>query len=377
MGGGPAGLSVAQSLPDSVSSILLHQDAEIGKPVRTSGGTWVRDMRALGIPEELYQTINQLDFYSDNEEAIFAQLSDRMAVLDITRCYQYLAGLLGDACHVRTGTSLHALTWENNRYEAVARGRDGSEDQISARWVIDASGWKTAALELLGLGQKPDRTGVGFEYEFSRGEFATDRAVLFVGSAALQGYGWIFPTPGDRLRLGIGVIHPDTELSPRKVMRAFEESGAADRFGLGLPAEMETHAGVIPSVPYDPKLRFGNLIRVGDSANMATPTVGEGIRIAIQEGRALGTALGKHMAGELHALARWERVAARTYQRNYRYGFMMNRRIAGYAPARWDKSIARLARLGEAEMVAAVRSEFGLRLIARTVALSLAAKLRG
>ncbi|MEM7439951.1 MAG: NAD(P)/FAD-dependent oxidoreductase [Pseudomonadota bacterium] len=374
IGGGPAGLSVAASLPADVSAVLLHQDAEIGKPVRTSGGTWVRDMAALGIPEHLYQVINRLDFFSDAKEAVFDQLADQMAVLDITGSYQYLASLVGAACDIRTGTSLHDIRFEAGRYHAVARSRDGAEVRLRARWVVDASGWKMAALEKLGLAQKPTRTGVGFEYEFPRGSFQHDRAVLFVGSAALTGYGWIFPTPGARLRLGIGVIHPDTDLSPRGVMQAFKGSGAADRFGLSIPDEAETHAGVIPSVAYAPELVFGNLMRVGDSANMATPTVGEGIRIAITEGRALGAALGQAIHGNRRPLAMWERAATRHYSRNYRFGLMMNHRIAGYTPERWDKSVARLARLGEAEMVAAVRSEFAPRMVARTIALSLLAK---
>ena len=63
VGGGPAGLSVASYLGDQFSSILVHQDAEIGKPVRTSGGTWVRDMKRLGIPENLYQPIDTLDIF--------------------------------------------------------------------------------------------------------------------------------------------------------------------------------------------------------------------------------------------------------------------------------------------------------------------------
>ncbi|MDC1320213.1 FAD-dependent monooxygenase [bacterium] len=47
VGGGPAGLSVAATLPDHVSTIIVHQDAEIGKPVRTSGGCWLDDVEPL------------------------------------------------------------------------------------------------------------------------------------------------------------------------------------------------------------------------------------------------------------------------------------------------------------------------------------------
>jgi digeranylgeranylglycerophospholipid reductase len=49
VGGGPAGLSVAAALPDDVSSVIVHQDQEIGRPVRTSGGSWLKDVERLGI----------------------------------------------------------------------------------------------------------------------------------------------------------------------------------------------------------------------------------------------------------------------------------------------------------------------------------------
>ena len=376
VGGGPAGLSVAGSLGPGISAIVLHQDAEIGRPVRTSGGTWVRDMEALGIPQTLYQVIDRLDFYSDQSEARFAVRDDKMAVMDVTGVYQHLAGLIRGDIPVMLGTSFVSAVARDDGYVATVRSREMGEVEISARFVIEASGWKMAVMEALGLGEKPARRGVGIEYEFDNHGFDPNRAILFVGSAALNGYGWVFPTPDGRLRLGIGVINPDTERTPREGMEAFLASGFAEKLGVQVPNDYEVNAGVIPSVPYDPKLVYGHVIRTGDAANFATPTVGEGIRIAIEEGRALGAALTAFIAGGAQALVRHERACARKYQRDYRFGFMMNQRIARYDPTRWDKSVARLARLSELEMTALVRSRFGWRTIARTVWLSVLGKLR-
>ena len=85
---------MASRLAQSHSCIVVHQDTEIGKPVRTSGGTWLRDMTALGIPAHLYQVIDQLDFFSDTQEARFTVNDDKMAVMDVTGVYQYLASEL-------------------------------------------------------------------------------------------------------------------------------------------------------------------------------------------------------------------------------------------------------------------------------------------
>ena len=88
------------------------------------------------------------------------------------------------------------------------------------------------------------------------------------------------------------MIHPDTDVSPKKLMLDFLASDDVQRFGLDLSGEYEVNAGTLPSIAYDPELVFGNVIRVGDSANFATQTVGEGIRICMDHGEAFGRALG-------------------------------------------------------------------------------------
>lgn len=378
VGGGPAGLSVAAALPRDARVVLAHADAEIGQPVRTSGGTWVRDMIRLGIPSDLYQVIRRLDFRSDDAEAVFDDLADPMAVMDVTGVYRHLAALSdGHNRDLHCGTALVAAQPGGRGVLATLRDRARGDWKVDARYVVDASGWKTAVLAALGHRARPGRTGVGYELEFPRGNSSADQATLFVGARALTGYGWVFPLTGGRVRLGVGVIHPDTDRSPRDMMRALRGRDGGAPFGLRIPQDAEVHAGVIPSEPYDPALVFGPVVRVGDSANMATPTVGEGIRIAIDEGRALGGALDRALRGDKGALGAWEKAARRRYAWNYRFGLMMNRRIARYNPARWDRSVRRLARLPEAEMVALIRSEMAPVHVARTVWLSAIAKLRG
>ncbi len=379
VGGGPAGLSVASHLASTISSIIVHQDAEIGRPVRTSGGSWLRDVKTLGIPSDLYQIIDQLDFYSDNEEALFTVTKDKMVVLDITGLYRHLAELSkGLNRQLLLGTKfLGTEVQPDGGYLSKLRSRQSGCFEIRSKFIVDASGWHSAVLAALSLAQKPRRTGVGIEYEFPIGDYPQNRAILFVGVTALTGYGWVFPTSQNTVRLGVGVINPDTDLTPRQVMDSFIGGGHAARFGLTIPEGYEVNAGVIPSVAYDPKLVFGNIIRTGDAANFATPTVGEGIRIAIQFGRILGAELSAFMAGDKSALQRYEAQAAKTFVRDYKYGFAMNKRIVRYTPTRWDKSIARLARLSETEVTQMVRGNFSAKLILRTIYLSLRAKLFG
>ncbi|HAZ64767.1 MAG TPA: hypothetical protein DCZ72_14315, partial [Armatimonadetes bacterium] len=61
VGGGPAGLATAATAAVCGREVaLVHADAEFGRPVRTSGGAWLSEVRALGLPTGLYRAVDRL-----------------------------------------------------------------------------------------------------------------------------------------------------------------------------------------------------------------------------------------------------------------------------------------------------------------------------
>lgn len=380
VGGGPAGLSVASSLTSDVSSIIVHQDVEIGKPVRTSGGSFLSDMHALSIPNKHYQLIDRLDFYSDNSKALFDIEAEKMVVLDITGLYQYLASLSKNKPReLMVGTKfINTEKQAGGGYISTIRNRKTGEATIHSKYIIDASGWQCAVLSALGHGTKPDRTGIGTEYEFVQKDYPMNRAILFVGSHVRSGYGWVFPTSYNKIRLGVGVIKPDTNENPRDIMNALLESGFLDTLGVKVPDDFEVNSGIIPSVAFDKNVVFGNMIRVGDSANCATPVAGEGIRIAIEQGRLLGKALSETIKHNTPSYLRaYEKAYTAKYARDYKIGFWANQRIAKYTPQDWDKSVGRINSISETQIIQLLRSRFNLQNLLRTALLHLKRKLFG
>ncbi|RME18752.1 MAG: hypothetical protein D6801_00550, partial [Alphaproteobacteria bacterium] len=224
-----------------------------------------------------------------------------------------------------------------------------------------------AVLTSLGLARKPERLGVGTEYVYPIGDNPPDRGIIFVGRRVPAGYGWAFPTADGKLRVGVGVIQPDTDASPRKLLDdVVNRPKLLKRLGLHLEGTPEVHSGILPSAPFEDRLVFGNVIRVGDSANFATPTVGEGIRHCIEYGRLLGEELGKTLqTGSRRPLRRYERAVLRRMKRDYKWGFLINSRAAKYTPKDWNNSVRRM-RLVEPEALAALmRNELGWRKISR------------
>jgi len=376
VGAGPAGLSVASSLNAEINCIILHQDAEIGRPVRSSGGSFLADAKALNIPEKYYQTIDRLDFYSDHAEAKFNIETDKMVIFDITGLYQYLARLSETKPRqlLLATKFLSTKKQSDSTYLSTVRSKDGNKKTIHSKYIIDASGWHCAVVQSLGLVEKPTRLGVGIEYEFTQTNFPENRAVLFVGSPVLAGYGWVFPTRYNTVRLGVGVIKPDTNANPRDVMNRLLASGFLDKIGVRVPDDYEVNSGIIPSVAFQRKLVFDNVIRVGDAANCATPIAGEGIRIAIEQGRLLGAALSEKSP---RALRNYEKAYAAKYARDYKIGFWVNQRIAGYGLKDWDKSVKRIKTLTESQVTELLRNRFNLQNLFRIVLLHLKKKLFG
>lgn len=361
VGGGPAGLSVASNLPDDVSTIIVHQDREIGKPVRTSGASWLPDMHALGIPEEYYLILEKNEAYSDNKHAVLP-MGKNVVILAITELYQWLASLSDhkDRELLLATKFLNCTRQQDGSFISDIRSRDGHKSQIRSKFIIDGSGWHNAVLRSLGLGQKPERLGVGIEYEYPLGNNDPTRAFIFIGDSAPSGYGWGFPTPEGTFRLGVGVVNPDTDLSPREVMKTVMANDPEQRFGIDLSGDYSVISGILPSVAYDPKLVFGNVIRVGDSANFATPTMGEGIRVCIEFGRLLGENLGKTVkTGRRWHLWKYEWACRVRMQKDYLFGFLMNTRASqNYKTDQWDQSVMRMSRAEESLFIQTMRSEF-------------------
>ena len=370
VGGGPAGLSVAAALPDDVTSVIVHQDKEIGLPIRTSGGSWLRDVKRLGVPDDMYQIVARADAYSDNVDSHIPLGDETVVILDTPRLYKWLAAQ-SDHKDRQIFLATKFLTTRqrpDGMFLSDIRGRDGTVRQVVSRYIVDGSGWHMAVLGGLGLARKPERLGVGTEYEYPLGENPPDRAIIFVGSNVPSGYGWAFPTVKGTIRVGVGVIQPESDANPRKLLdMVVNDKKILKRYGLTLPdTPTEVHSGILPSVAYEKKLVFGNAIRIGDAANVATPTLGEGIRQSIEFGRIAGEALGKAIkTGRSGPLKAYERRARRQLARDYKWGFLVNTRYAKMTPPQWDGAVRRIGAMGSDAAVAVLRSEYPLLKIMR------------
>src|SRR3984957_8840622 len=116
-GGGPAGLSAAEVLArDGHSVVVLEQNHEIGSPIRTSGGSFIDELEALGIPAGLYHPISRVRFLSARNAAVYDYSRPRMCVIDVRGVFQFLAGRAVEAgATLRVGTKADGPVFQDGR----------------------------------------------------------------------------------------------------------------------------------------------------------------------------------------------------------------------------------------------------------------------
>lgn len=357
-GGGPAGLAAAETLARrGCSTLVLEQNHEIGSPIRTSGGSFIDELDGLGIPPSLHHPISRVRFVSPANAAVFDYVQPRMCVMDVRGVFQFLAGRAVEAgASVRVGTKVEGPVFQYEKVSGV-RTRDAV---LGARVVIDATGYRSVLLKQAGLDPGMRRFGVGAEYDMYAPHCDEREAVLLVGGEfAPSGYAWVFPWGRHRVRVGVGIIHPDSDAKPDAYLDALV--AGAGRFGVDLRGAepLEHHAGLIPSECFAARFAGDGILGVGDAAGQASSLLGEGIRWAIQAGKMAGeVAAGAIAKGDVSrgVLAEFEQRWTKRYGKDLRLAHKINLRIAGWGDEKWDNRLEVLKLLTPDQFVEALKT---------------------
>ncbi len=360
IGGGPAGLSLAGAVGRGV--IVVHQDAEIGRPVRTSGGSWKRHIDKLGIPSPLYQTINRLRFASTNEECIFEFDQEKAVVLDVTGTYQYLGDIARqNGADIRCGHQFISIDRQSTETIISTISDGNSRYLIQSKLVIDASGFWRAAMPVVDGIAAFQRLGIGAEFE--REDLSDDKhiATLLVGSRFTDpGYGWIFPTPVGTVRVGVGHCKPGNPHSPKSSLNRLMASDLLGRYGVKTGRHVSNHGGIIPNVGALQAFGKGRIIGIGDVVGHALPLVGEGIRYCIEIGRYVGALVNENLQGKRttdSVIADYTAWWNHLWRRPFAWSQWLNERITQYNDDGWDRGLRRLGKIAPDDVARLLQAE--------------------
>jgi digeranylgeranylglycerophospholipid reductase len=367
VGGGPAGLATAtEAARGGLRVVVCERSHAIGEPVRTSGGSFIKPLRRLGVPSSCWHPVHRIRVVGPTTEAVKTYRRAVGCVLDVRRTYQWLGAQAVDAgAEIRLKAQVAGLLEHDSRVRGITvrdpfRGRH----DLTSRIVVDASGHTGFLARGAGLRPGNDRSAVGLEVELQAASYDHDEAIFWLGDeVAPGGYGWAFPCGEQRVRLGVGVLRPESAAEPRVLLDRLLDVFRA-RIGPATPAgAIEMHSGLMPVIPPRATQLVGKgLMVVGDAAGQGSTLLGEGIRYAIEAGRFAGRAL-VDAGGDFtpHGLASYPRAWRRHTGRDLTISYAVNKRIANYHDDDWDRAIRRLDRLTPNQAARVFASDFSAR----------------
>lgn len=291
VGGGPAGLSAAYSAArKNAKTLVLEKDDSIAQNIRTSGVSWIDDMKRLEIPEKCYNAIKNFRIVSPSKDILLRGKTAKSCVLDVRSTYQYLATLAAKAgAEISVRSEVQSVKYDSNKVSGIICNTPRGKMEIDSRLVIDASGFSSIVARRSGLVKNWTRYGIGAEYECYCDDVDPETWTLMVGQKYSDaGYAWIFPISRQRVRIGTGVGRPESVADPIRKLNSIMEGKFKPLEELGNIQPIEFHYGFIPNEGSRSSSIYDGLILVGDSAGQANPLVLEGIRFAIEFGRVAG-----------------------------------------------------------------------------------------
>jgi digeranylgeranylglycerophospholipid reductase len=370
VGGGPAGLAAAEAAAkEGVKTLVLERQHEIGYPIHTSGGSWVSDMQGLHIPQTLYHPINTVVFVSP-QRAVPLHYDPAVAcVVDVRGLYQHLAGrAIAAGARLRVRHTVEQTLLEDGRVCGVTAKNHVSERiTVRAAVTIDASGFSRHVGARTDMGKAFHRYGFGAEYDMYAPHYPQDELYLIMGSRfAPHGYAWAFPRGNGRVRLGVGVLHPDCEDDARAYLDSIvrDVPQLTDAFRDASP--IEYHTGLFPSEGALERFSRDGLLLAGDAAGHGSTLVGEGIRFAIYSGQLAGNIAADAVKADNTSAAFLERFDKKwraRFGRDMDIAYMINKRIAGYSDQQWDHALDLMKRLTPSQMAQALRGDFSAGLV--------------
>ncbi len=367
VGGGPAGSSAAwAAAKNGIKVALLEKENSIAETVRTSGVTWIQNIKEFGIPDDCFNPIKNFSFCSPNNEVTISDSVPRAAVLDVRKTYRWLANQAEQAgadIFLKINVN-EVIKNESGDITGVKGTSPDGENTFHSKVVIDASGFQSTVCKAMGFVTQWERFGAGAEYEVKAENVDSETWWLMVGQQySPAGYAWIFPMKDNIVRIGVGVGKPESDVDPTQRLKEIMETKLGPIKKLGKITPIEFHYGLIPNDGLSRKTVFNNLILVGDSAGQANPLVLEGIRYAIRFGR---------VAGEVSSNAikskNTNKESLYPYEENWRKEIESKIKSAGKVQSRWiglsdkewDKELDIIKELKSDEFLDFIKADFGL-----------------
>jgi geranylgeranyl reductase family protein len=316
VGAGPAGAAAARVLALSGVDVVLADQRTFPRE-KVCGDGLISDalgaLESLGLRERVLAEavrVDELRLYAPSGQ--YAAIRGRLACVPREQFDQLLleGAIEGGATFVPGMTAIAPVRDE----DAITGARftfGGREVEIRATITLLATGANATALDVFGLDAPMKPSGVAGRAYFEATPEVAQRYPYFsivYDREWCPGYGWIFPAPGNRFNIGVGLFRGASDTGRlRQFWDAFQRGFAPAVDIIAASRQLTAFKGA----PLRTGLSGGHfgsrgLLALGDAASMTYPGTGEGIGKAMESGLlaaqyAIDTLAGRRSIGDLHA----------------------------------------------------------------------------
>jgi geranylgeranyl reductase family protein len=340
VGGGPSGAAAAHYLASRGHSVLVCEKKSFPREKTCGDGLTPRAVKVLsdmGLDDELgtWERVQGLRVHSPGRsmELEFPQL-DAWPNYGLVKPRKDLDQIVLDhaekaGAKVLYKTQVVAPIFDRGVVTGVIAKRDGSDEEIHAKWVICAEGSATKFGRSLGRERDPGYPmGLAIRQYFKSPMQSSGWFEAYLGvrsnKDALPAYGWMFPVGDGTVNVGVGL------LSTFGAWRDVNLHKLQSDFLTVLPPEWEVNEETVCSKPRAGRLFMAGsvwpphgpgFLLTGDAAGMINPCNGEGIAYGYETGRTAGRHLDEALrTGTSPSLSGYTEELEATYGAYYRLG---------------------------------------------------------
>lgn len=287
IGSGPAGLSCAAELADSKLNVAVISKKDENKIAFDVKGTSYGAIKEMHLKECIISAQDQFAMYSKKEKKIFTYKEPKVCVID----YYKMLSILKKRSNC---SFLQAEIIDVKRNKNSIMALDSNKKSYSAKLLIDCSGNCFVTANSLKL-KKPEVLYHCVSLVFENCKIPENKQYemsLYMDNDLCNSALWFYPLGKDKCQIGLGEIAPyriastnelENAVLKGKYLHPYKEMLADSRI-----QKSTTVFGHNPVIQPLEKMQEDHLMFVGDSAGMATPLVGDGIRPALIGGRNAG-----------------------------------------------------------------------------------------
>jgi digeranylgeranylglycerophospholipid reductase len=284
VGGGPVGSFAAWKLAKMGAKVTVFEEHEaIGSPSHCAGHLSIRSLRNLGLyplPEKIVEnTFSAANFYSPMGTKLSVRLA-RPVTCAINRTFfdRHLAEKAEAAgAHYCLSSRVRSLLIDSGFVKGVnVKQGDETEEEVSAKIVVDAEGIASRILRQTGLSAlNRDRLVYGVETEVENVKnVELDAVEVFLGKNYAPGfYAWLIPRLDGTAKVGLATKTGNPKEFLQRLM--LKHPVASQQLGTARITRIAFHPMSLGG-PIS-KAYSNGFIAVGDAASQVKPTTGGGV----------------------------------------------------------------------------------------------------